>query len=60
MSRLQLEHKDVPEMMARLSRIGLEKWSAGQNRKWICAACGHEYDWFLRLCPGCGAVVGEG
>jgi hypothetical protein len=53
-------HKDVPEMMARLSQIGLEKWSAEQSRRWICAGCGHEYDWFSQLCPGCGAAVGKG
>lgn len=47
-------HRDVPEMMTRLRQVGLEKWSAEQSRRWICKSCGHQLDWFMQSCPGCG------
>ena len=50
-------HRDVPELMARLRRVGLETWAEEQRQKWICESCGSEFDWLSQQCPGCGAAV---
>jgi hypothetical protein len=52
-------HKDVPEMMERLSQVGLEQWAEEQSRKWVCANCGGGFDWFAESCPGCGIAVNK-
>jgi hypothetical protein len=52
-------HRDVPEMMARLNQVGLEKWAEEQSQRWICTSCGGGFDWFAKSCPGCGVAVNE-
>lgn len=50
-------HRDVPETMTRLRKVGLEKWAEEQSQKWVCDSCGGGFDWFAKRCPGCGVVV---
>lgn len=46
-------HKDVPDNMKRLKEIGLEAWSAEQEKNWICADCGGQINWSNKECPAC-------
>lgn len=48
--------REIPENIARLQKVGAEKWLEEQKERWTCT-CGTSFSWYQGLCYSCGEAV---
>lgn len=50
-------HQGVMKNLEIISRDGVERWLAEQERRWRCAECGAAHSWWDETCRECGQAV---
>ncbi len=54
--KFNYRHK-IPKNIEWIHKIGLEKWSKEQNKKWLCPECHNRITFYNYICINCGKVM---